>query len=125
MEQSEGITTEPALAETANVAWKRAVHAKQDPAAIRSSLSDCIAFISEACELIPTYTLVEPAYELACLYRITIYAPSLLQQLSTRIARLSRPMQRWHHRRNPHVKQSWYDSTGNLHRTGTETRRNG
>jgi predicted nucleic acid-binding protein len=73
VEQSEGITTDLALAEIANVAWKRTVHAHQDPAAIRSSLSDCIAFISETCDLIPTHELVEPAYDLACRFRITVY----------------------------------------------------
>lgn len=73
VEQSEGITTDLALAETANVAWKRTVHIKQDPAVIRSSLSDCIAFISDTCDLIPTQELVEPAYDLACRYRITVY----------------------------------------------------
>lgn len=73
VEQNEGITTDLALAETAHVAWKRTVHKHQDPAAVRSSLADCIAFIAETCELIPVSGLAEPAYDLACRYRITVY----------------------------------------------------
>jgi predicted nucleic acid-binding protein len=73
VEQSDGITTDLAIAEVANVAWKRIVHAHQDPEAIRSSLADCIAFIMETCELIPSCDLVEPAFDLACRYRITVY----------------------------------------------------
>ena len=73
VEQGEGITIDLALAETANVAWKRTVHQDLDPDAIRSSLADCIAFITETCELIPSCDLVEPAYDLACRSRITVY----------------------------------------------------
>jgi predicted nucleic acid-binding protein len=73
VEQSDGITTDLAYAEVANVAWKRVVYATNDHAAIRSSLSDCIAFISETCELIPSRDLVAPAYDLACRHRITLY----------------------------------------------------
>jgi len=73
VEQSEGITLDLAYAEVANVAWKRVVHAKNDPAAIRSSLSDCIAFIAETCELLPAGDLVVPAYDLACRLRIPVY----------------------------------------------------
>lgn len=73
VEQSDGVTTDLAYAEVANVAWKRAVHTKQDPAAIRLSLSDAIAFISETCETIPSRDLVVPAYDLACRHRITVY----------------------------------------------------
>ncbi len=73
VEQSDGITMDLAYAEVANVAWKRAAHANNDPAAIRLSLSDCIAFISETCEVIPTCDLVVPAYDLACRHRICVY----------------------------------------------------
>jgi predicted nucleic acid-binding protein len=73
VEQSDGITLDLAYAEVSNMAWKRAVHAKNDPAVTRASLSDCIAFISETCEVIPSRDLVVPAYDLACRYRITLY----------------------------------------------------
>lgn len=73
VEQSDGITLDLAYAEVSNVAWKRVVQAKHDPAAIRSSLADCIAFIAETCELVPTCDLVVPAYELACRCRIPVY----------------------------------------------------
>jgi predicted nucleic acid-binding protein len=73
VEQSDGITLDLAYAEVSNVAWKRAVHAKNDPAMTRASLSDCIAFISETCEVIPSRDLVVPAYDLACRHRITVY----------------------------------------------------
>jgi predicted nucleic acid-binding protein len=73
LEQSDGITTDLAYAEVANVAWKRTARATTDPAAIRSSLSDCIAFIAETCDVIPSRDLLVPAYDLACRHRITVY----------------------------------------------------
>ena len=67
------ITVDLACTEVANAAWKRAVHAGNDPESVKTSLDDAIAFIRETCDVIPAHDLITPAWDLACHYRITIY----------------------------------------------------
>jgi predicted nucleic acid-binding protein len=67
------ITVDLALTEVANAAWKRAVHAGNDPESVKTYLEDAIAFIRETCEVIPAQDLLTPAWDLACSHRITIY----------------------------------------------------
>jgi predicted nucleic acid-binding protein len=70
---NECITVDLAYTEVANAAWKRVMHAGDDPASIRSCLDDSIAFIRETCEVVPARELMAPAWDIACLHRITIY----------------------------------------------------
>jgi predicted nucleic acid-binding protein len=67
------ITVDLASTEVANAAWKRAVHAGNDPESVKRSLDDAIAFIQETCDVIPAHDLITPAWDLACQHRITIY----------------------------------------------------
>jgi len=67
------ITVDLACTEVANAAWKRAVHAGNDPESVKTSLDDAIAFIRETCDVIPAHDLITPAWDLACHSRITIY----------------------------------------------------
>jgi predicted nucleic acid-binding protein len=67
------ITVDLAFAEVANAAWKRVVHAGNDPVAVKTFLDNCTAFITETCDVIPARDLITPAWDLACRYRITIY----------------------------------------------------
>jgi len=67
------ITVDLACTEVANAAWKRAVHAGNDPESVKRSLDDAIAFIQETCDVIPAHDLITPAWDLACQHRITIY----------------------------------------------------
>jgi predicted nucleic acid-binding protein len=67
------ITVDLAYTEVANAAWKRAVHAGNDPESIKTCLDDATAFIRETCEVIPAQDLITPAWDLACRHRITIY----------------------------------------------------
>ena len=72
-EDHDCITVDLACAEVANVAWKRAVHAGNNPEDLKRSLDDAVAFIRETCEVLPAHDLITPAWELACHHRITIY----------------------------------------------------
>jgi predicted nucleic acid-binding protein len=67
------ITVDVAYTEVANAAWKRAVHAGNDPGSVKKFLDDAIAFIRETCEVIPAHELITPAWDLSCHHRITIY----------------------------------------------------
>lgn len=67
------ITVDLAYTEVANAAWKRAVHAGNDPGTVKTSLDNAIAFIRETCEVIPAQDLITPAWDLSCHHRITIY----------------------------------------------------
>lgn len=67
------ITVDLAYTEVANAAWKRAVHAGNDPGTVKASLDNAIAFIRETCEVIPAHDLIIPAWDLSCHHRITIY----------------------------------------------------
>lgn len=67
------ITVDLAYTEVANAAWKRAVHAGNDPGIVKTFLDNAIAFIRETCEVIPAQELITPAWDLSCHHRITIY----------------------------------------------------
>ena len=67
------ITVDLAYTEVANAAWKRAVHAGNDPGTAKKFLDNAISFIRETCEVIPAHDLITPAWALSCQYRITIY----------------------------------------------------
>ena len=67
------ITVDLAYTEVANAAWKRAVHAGNDPGTVKVFLDNAIAFIRETCEVIPAHDLITPAWDLSCHHRITIY----------------------------------------------------
>ena len=67
------VTVDLAFTEVANAAWKRAVHAGNDPATVKTCLDDSIAFIRETCEVIPAHDLITPSWDLACHHRITVY----------------------------------------------------
>jgi len=67
------ITVDLACTEVANAAWKRAVHAGNDPGTVKTFLDNAIAFIRETCEVIPAQELITPAWDLSCHHRITIY----------------------------------------------------
>jgi len=67
------ITIDLAYPEVANVAWKRAVHAGNDPELVKDLLDTATSFIREACEVLPSYDLINPAWDLACRHRITMY----------------------------------------------------
>lgn len=67
------ITVDMAYTEVANAAWKRAVHAGNDPGTVKTFLDNAIAFIRETCEVIPAHDLITPAWDLSCHHRITIY----------------------------------------------------
>jgi predicted nucleic acid-binding protein len=67
------ITVDLAYTEVSNAAWKRAVHAGNDPGAVKTSLDNAISFIRESCEVIPAQDLITPAWDLSCNHRITIY----------------------------------------------------
>ena len=67
------VTVDLAFTEVANAAWKRAVHAGDDPALVKARLDDSIAFMRETCDVIPAHDLNTPSWDLACSHRITIY----------------------------------------------------
>lgn len=67
------ITVDLAYTEVANAAWKRVLHAGNDPVLIKTYLDNAIAFIRETCEVIPSEDLITPAWDIACRHKITIY----------------------------------------------------
>jgi len=67
------ITVDLAYTEVANAAWKRVVHAGNDPGLMKTYLDNAMAFIRETCEVIPAQDLNTPAWDLACHHKITIY----------------------------------------------------
>lgn len=67
------ITVDLAYTEVANAAWKRVLHAGNDPVLIRTYLDNAIAFVRETCDVIPSEKLITPAWDLACRHKITIY----------------------------------------------------
>jgi len=73
VEQSGGITTDLAYVEVANVAWKRSVHAGNDPGRLKPMLDNAIAFIRETCDVIPALELIDPAWTIACRDSMTLY----------------------------------------------------
>jgi predicted nucleic acid-binding protein len=73
IEDNNCITVDLAFSEVTNVAWKRVAHSDFSVETVKSSFEDCIAFIRESCEVIPSQDLVIPAWDLACHYGITAY----------------------------------------------------
>jgi predicted nucleic acid-binding protein len=69
----ECITADLAYTEVANAAWKRALHAGNDPGTVKIFLDNAVDFISETCEVIPSHDLITQAWDLSCNHRITIY----------------------------------------------------
>ncbi len=69
----ECITVDLAYTEVANAAWKRVVHAGNDPGTVKIFLDNAVAFINETCVVIPAHDLITQAWDLSCNHRITIY----------------------------------------------------
>ena len=67
------ITVDLALAEVANVAWKRAMFFNESKAVALKALRRGIDFITSVCEVISTQKLLEDAFEIAISDKITIY----------------------------------------------------
>ena len=67
------ITIDLALAEVANVAWKRAVFFNESKKVVLKALRRGIDFIVGACEVITSRELIEDAFEIAIADKITIY----------------------------------------------------
>ncbi len=67
------ITVDLAIAEVANVAWKRAVFFNESKEIALKALRRGIDFIISACEVISSKELIEDAFEIAIVDKITIY----------------------------------------------------
>jgi predicted nucleic acid-binding protein len=67
------LTVDLALAEVANVAWKRVVFFNESPEVALKALRASLEFIHTACEVISSEELLEPAFQLAIEDRIPIY----------------------------------------------------
>jgi predicted nucleic acid-binding protein len=69
----ECVTVDLAIAEVANVAWKKSVVFHQDPGMVAEALEGALAFIGETCEVLPAGDLAAEAFALACRENITVY----------------------------------------------------
>jgi predicted nucleic acid-binding protein len=67
------LTVDLALAEVANVAWKRVVFFNESQEVALKALRTSLEFIHTACEVISSEELLEPAFQLALEDRIPIY----------------------------------------------------
>ena len=67
------ITVDLAIAEVANVAWKRVVFFNESKEIALKALRRSIDFIISACEVISSEKLLEDAFEIAIADKITIY----------------------------------------------------
>ena len=67
------ITVDLAIAEVANVAWKRVVFFNESKEIALKALRKGIDFIVGACEVISAKELIEDAFEIAIADKITIY----------------------------------------------------
>ena len=67
------ITVDLAIAEVANVAWKRVVFFDESKEIALKALRRGIDFITSVCEVISTQKLLEDAFEIAIEDKITIY----------------------------------------------------
>jgi len=67
------ITVDLAIAEVANVAWKRVVFFNESKEVALKALRKGIDFIVGACEVISAKELIEDAFEIAIADKITIY----------------------------------------------------
>jgi predicted nucleic acid-binding protein len=67
------LTVDLALAEVANVAWKRVVLFNESEEVALKALRKSLEFIRTVCEVISSGELLEPAFKLAIADRIPIY----------------------------------------------------
>jgi predicted nucleic acid-binding protein len=67
------ITVDLAIAEVANVAWKRVMFFDESKAIAVKALRRSINFIHGACEVISTRKLLEDAFAIAIADKITLY----------------------------------------------------
>ena len=67
------ITVDLAIAEVANVAWKRVMFFDESKEIALKALRRGIDFITSVCEVISTQKLLEDAFEIAIEDKITIY----------------------------------------------------
>lgn len=67
------ITVDLAIAEVANVAWKRVLFFDESKEIALKALRRGIDFITSVCEVISTQKLLEDAFEIAIEDKITIY----------------------------------------------------
>lgn len=66
-------TVNLALAEVANVAWKRVNLFGEDKELIEEALNRCMEFINTSCEVIDMSELIDPAFNIAVGEKLTMY----------------------------------------------------
>jgi len=67
------ITTDFALVEVANVAWKRHRFFGEDAELMEKALDSCRKFVEEICKVVHAAELVEDAFKIAVEEKITVY----------------------------------------------------
>jgi predicted nucleic acid-binding protein len=73
VEDKNVITVDLALAEIANVAWKRINLFKNSTSPVEKALMKCFEFINTSCELKSTSELIEYAFKIAVRENLTVY----------------------------------------------------
>ena len=73
VENCDLITVDLAAAEVANVAWKRVIFFNESKEITSKALKGSIDFITGVCEIITSQELLEDAFEIAIVDKITIY----------------------------------------------------
>jgi predicted nucleic acid-binding protein len=73
VENHSPITVDTAMAEVANVAWKKALFFDEPKSAVFRAMLLSRDFILNVCQVIPAQELLEDAFEIALENRITIY----------------------------------------------------
>ena len=73
VENHSPITVDTAMAEVANVAWKKALFFDEPKSAVFRAMQLSGDFILNVCQVIPAQELLEDAFEIALENRITIY----------------------------------------------------
>ncbi len=66
-------TVDLAMAEVANVAWKRVTIFHENEEIITEALKKSIEFINTVCKVIPTEELIERSFQIALKEKITLY----------------------------------------------------
>lgn len=72
-ENHELVTVDIAVAEVANVAWKRVVLFSESREVTLKALKRCTDFIINVCDIITSQELLESGFEIALADRITLY----------------------------------------------------
>lgn len=72
-ENHELVTVDIAVAEVANVAWKRVVLFSESREVTLKALKRCTDFIISVCDIITSQELLESGFEIALADRITLY----------------------------------------------------